>query len=291
MSLVKVLTAALLSSLASAGVAGEPIRVRLASNPLHGSDLQLDGEALARLRWNDDAPAFPGDAPGSLTARYDSNMPPGRVGWPLPGSWSEEDPFTATAVFVIEPEGFAADPFGFFQISWGLWNSRSTGMERTGTFSDFAGDTFELIEFAYFPNLSPFFGGPFLSPTVFGVADRDNPLFDPFGSFANLAFGSIQLELPLGQPLLTTIEHRPADRAVVVSVKRITEQGRLLPLPGGVVVVDLAQLDVERFSVDTVGLTLWRDGFAGTTPSLTAELTLHAILAQPGLAAGVGVVP
>ena len=262
------------------------VAVRFATNPLHDATLLLDGEALARLTWNDDAPAYPGDLPGSLTARYDSNMEPGRVGWALPEDWTQDDPFTAVAVFVIEPEGFVADPFGFFQISWGLWNSQTTGMERTGTLSNFAGDTFELVEFDYFPNVSPFFGGPYLSPAVFGVADRDHPLFDLLGSFANLSFGSLPLDLPLGVPLAAVIENRPEENAVVFSVQRVTESGGMLPLPGGVTVLPRSLLSVDGFSLDTVGLTLWRDGFAGESPSLRADVTFHSIVARPVRAVG-----
>ena len=87
-----------------------------------------------------------------------------------------------------ETPRLAADPNGFFQISWGLWSSTTTGLERTGNPASFAGDTFELLEFDYFPNASPFFGGPFLSPTAFGVANPDAPGFEGQGSFANAAF-------------------------------------------------------------------------------------------------------
>ena len=283
----RVLTPVVLAFLFTAVVVAQSIPVpgKLAvtfeTNPLSSSDVVLDGDVLARLTWNDDAPAFVGDRPGSLTALYDSRLAAGRIGWPLPQRLSEGAPFRATAVFVIEPDGFQADPFGFFQISWGLWNSRTTGLERTGSFADFASDTFELVEFVYFPNVSPFFGGPFLSATVFGVANPDDPSFDFLGAFVNLAFGSVPAELPLGEPLSASIWHRPGDGVAVVTVERINEAGRRVPIPGAVVVVSLGSLAVREYAVDTIGLTLWHDGFGGDPPSLRAEVVFHEISIAP----------
>jgi hypothetical protein len=255
---------------------------RFESDPTHDAGVTLDGAVLERLTWNDDAPAFPGDAPGSLAALYDATLDAGRIGWPVPGGFDQDDPFVAAAVFVIDPDGFQADPFGFFQISWGLWSSSTTGYERTGTLQSFAGDTFELIEFDYFPNVSPFFGGPFLTPSVFGVAHEDDPLFPFLGSFVNTSFGSVPAELPLGDPLLGLLEHRPRDGVVVCSVHRITTEGTLLPVPGAVTLVPLRLLPLREYEVDTLGLTLWRDGFSGPSPSLRATVVFHAIVARGG---------
>jgi hypothetical protein len=242
----------------------------------------MEGDTAGRLSWSFDRPAYPGDQPGSLTALHDSSVPAGRLGFTLPRPFTEEDTFTAAAVFVLEPDGFSADPLGFFQISWGLWNSATTGLERTGTPADFAGDTFELLEFAYFPNLSPFFGGPFLSPALFGAADADNSLFPVLGSFANFAFGSVEVELPLGEVLLGVVEHRPDEDAVVISVHQVLGGSRLLPLPGAVTVIPTAALGVPLYELNTFGLTLWTDGFGGDEPALQARVTYHRLVARPG---------
>ncbi len=272
---------------AAAGPRPAPVpgTVVLGTNPLAGSRVVLEGAALERLTWNDgDAPAFPGDLPGSLTALYDASAGPGRVGWPLSGAFDQDDAFFAAAAFVIEPEGFSAP--GLFQISWGLWNSGATGWNRTGSASNLAGDGFELIEWDYFPGR--IFGGPFYSPSVFGAANPDSPLFEPLGSFANASFAFALAELPLGEPLLATIEHRPGDGAVVFGVFRITAAGGLLPVDGAVATVPLAALSLRRYAVDTFGLTLWQDGFGGETPALRAEVRFHLLVARPGLLSGPG---
>ncbi|MFQ5670592.1 MAG: hypothetical protein ACE5HD_08775 [Acidobacteriota bacterium] len=264
------------------------VSVYFTRDPLARRDLVLSGDPLARVTWHRDRPAFPGDRPGSLTALYDATQPAGLMGFALPDVWTQHDPFTALAVFVIRSERFLADPAGFFQISWGFWNSRTTGLNRTGRPDDFAGDAFELLEFDYFPNRSVF-GGPFLSPTVTGAAIRDAPLFPLLGSFANFTFASVEVGLPLDTPLAALVEHRPGDGAWVVSVFRILANGRLLPLDGAVTVVPLDGLSLRQYQVDTLGLTLWHDGFTGDTPSVRATLTYHALLARPGVGWAPGV--
>lgn len=254
----------------------------LGSDPRERAGTLIEGEALARLSWQADAPAFPGDRPGSLTALYDARLAPGRFGVPLAEIWDQDDTFTAAAVFVIEPEGFRADPNGFFEISWGLWNTAQTGMNRTGDFSDFATDSFELLEFAWFPNVSDLFGGPFLSPALFGEADEASPLFPFLGGFANFAFGSEAATLPLGEPLMAVLEHRPEADAVVVSVHRVIQGGRVVPIPGAVSVIDLTTLPRRMYSFDALGLTLWQDGFSGEPSSLYARVTFHRLVAVPG---------
>ena len=72
-------------------------------------DVEVTGAALDRLDWQPDAPAFPGDSAGSLTALYDSSLAAGQFGFRLPGSFSEDDVFSAGAAFVMrDPDDPAA---------------------------------------------------------------------------------------------------------------------------------------------------------------------------------------
>jgi hypothetical protein len=235
------------------------------------------GDALDRLQWQADPAAFPGDRPGSLRAIYDSSRPAGWFGFRLPGEFLADDTFSAAAAFVIESDSFAADPNGFFQISWGLWNAEHTGLERTGSFADFAADTFQLIEFDYFPSVSPFFGGPFLSPGIFG-SDVSGDAFSNFSSLFGLEVG-----LPFDVPLLAVIEHRPDLDVVVLSVHRIVDSGRVVPLNGAVGSAPLAFLALREYDLNTIGLTLWTDGFGGSTPAVVATLDFHALCVVAGL--------
>ncbi|HHN74694.1 MAG TPA: hypothetical protein ENK10_05635 [Acidobacteria bacterium] len=254
-----------------------------ASDPLADPAVVIDGPVAERLSWQADIPAFPGDRPGSLAVLYRSDLPASRLGWRLPETVDESTEFVAGAVFVLDGEHFEADPFGFFQISWGLWNERRTGLERTGNFDDPAADTFELLEFDYFPNISPYFGGPWLSPTTFGAANPDSPVFDTLGAFANLTFGSALVELPLDTPLIATIEHRAGIDAVTVRVLRITPEGKVEAIEGAEAVEPLAWLTRREYGLDTLGLTLWHDGYGGSTPALDARVIFHGLFFLEGL--------
>lgn len=248
------------------------------SDPLGDPSLVVDGDGLQRVEWVDDAPAFVGDAPGSLSAIYDSSLPAGRVGFSLPRTLSESDRFTAAAVFVIHSAGFVAEPDGFFQISWGLWNRGATGLNRTGTLSE-AADCYELVEFDWFPAVSPFFGGPFLGPGVFGRGMAGDDAFDNFSSFFD-----VEVALPLDVPLMAVIEHQPGSATAAVQLYRVLDGPALVPVNSGVGAIELGFLSDGSYSVDSVGLTLWQDGFDGLfapSPSVWAELTFHRLVVVP----------
>jgi len=287
--LIASLTAVLALAGATAGLAqetstlvNEGAGLSFQRDPLSRADILIEGEALERLTWQDDRPVFPADRPGSLSVLYDARLQPGRFGIPLPAPWSQDDTFTAAAVLVIEGEGFDADPNGFFGISWGLWNTGEPGLDRTGDFTDFAADTFQVMEWAWFPNVSPYFGGPFLSPALFGEANEADPAFPFLGGFSNFAFGSTQVSLPLDEPLLAIIKHLPDADAMVFSVSRIVNGGHLIPVAGAMSVIDLNTLPVRNYVVNALGLTLWQDGFTGETPSVDVTVTYHHLVALPG---------
>jgi len=261
-----------------------PFAEHFLTDPRDSPEIVVSGQPLERLRWAADAPAYPGDLPGSFRATYDANAEAGLFGLSLPQPYDQQSTFSAAAAFVIHSDGYHADPDGFFQISWGLWNSVTTGLNRTGSAEDYSGDTFELIEFDYFPNVSPWFGGPFVAPTIFGRAAVDDPSFEFNGAFANLTslFG-LQVDLPLDLPLLAVLEHRPGLDATTVQVYRIVSADGVLSLQGAVGPVSLDWLVLREYTVDTVGLTLWSDGFSGPDPSVTATVTYHAWVVLPGL--------
>ena len=58
---------------------------------------------------------------------------------------------------------------------------------------------------------------------------------------------------------------------------------------GGTAIAIAALLSLAAFGIDdhirwyndTIGLTMWRDGFAGEAPSLRAEIGVHLIAATP----------
>lgn len=204
------------------------------------------------------APRFAGDRRGSLAVTYDSSAPTARYFRTFPGGFTQDDDFVFGSVLTIRPQGFAADPFGFHPISFSLFNSTTTGDERTGNVSDFRADTYDTLEFSYFPNVSPLFGGPYLSPDVFGESvDAD--------AFANFAFSSIQLDLMPGVTYLVLIEHSSADQTLTTKVFVLHPAGRAFPLEGGTTVTDLS--GITGFLVNSLGISAYQDGFNEFAPS------------------------
>jgi hypothetical protein len=222
------------------------------------------------------ARAFPSDGAGSLLAEIDSVQPTTRAVAPLDLVYTQDDDFVFGAVLSIRPEGFEPDPFGFHPIALSLINSATTGLNRTGTLADFRSDTFDTVELAYFPQVSPIFGGPFVSPTVFGSPVSDD-------AFANFAFGTSPFELIPGMPYLLTVEHSAARRGLLVTVYGLGGGGRPVPLPGGEVLADLSSL--AGFAVDTLAISSYEDGFnifSSSGRSLGAAVDYHRIFFVEG---------
>ncbi len=244
----------------------------------HGKNsvFSVRGPGAAQFVYEPDSrPRFSGDPRGSLRVTYDSLQPTSRFFTTFPGGFTQDDDFVYGAVLTIRPDGFAADPFGFAQIAFSLFNSVTTGDDRTGDLSDFAADTFDTVEFSYFPNVSPFFGGPFVSPDVFG--EQVSP-----DAFANFTFGSVQLELQPGVTYLVEVEHSASARTLVARVFVVRSDGAAAALPGGRVVADVS--GITGFLVDSLAISAYHDGFnefASSGRSLLATVDYNLIFNGP----------
>jgi hypothetical protein len=221
-----------------------------------GSDpaplFETRGESAHVFRIEATDPRFPGDVPGSLAVTYDSLEATSRFFRLLPDPLTEEDDFVFGGILTIRPDGYAPDPFGFHPIALSLFNTTTTGDDRTGDLTDFTADTFDTLELAYFPNVSPFFGGPFLSPTAFGEPVSGD-------AFANLAFGSVEIPLLPGVTYLVELEHSAERRALSARISVISAGGRAVPLGDGAVTADLSGL--TGFTVDALAVSMYHDGF------------------------------
>lgn len=222
-----------------------------------------EGDTAARFTWvADTRPRFGGDRRGSLRVLYDTTLPTGRICAPIGAVLSLDDDFRFGAVLTIRSAGFAADPNGFSQIAFGLWNAHTTGLGRTL----FPSDAFDLVEFDWFANVTSF-GGPFLSPSIFGGSVGAN-------AFDNFAFQSAEIALPLDVPLLCEGVYEAATRTLTVTVSRHVRGPRFEPIPGATALVDLASLD-PAFLVDTFGIAAYGEGW----PSLHAEVDFDLLWA------------
>jgi len=271
--LLKSLVAVLSLLTASATLAGDADRF----NFRHGAEklgAVVSGEDDGRFAWS---------AGDSLSALYDSTLPSSRLSIPLQRSLTGADTFALE----VEFEMLAVDggPDDFMQLAFGLVNSATTGLNRTGTsvpppiyFIDDS-DTYDQIEFAYFPN-ETFFGGPFLQPAVFG-AEVGSP-FDnfaaSFGPSADLGDnGPDQLSAwPVGRRVLVRLVH---DACAETLTTRVFDAASGDELDFGLEPVDLSFLNATgTFTVDSFAISLHEDAadFDPSSRSLFADLRFHS---------------
>lgn len=238
--------------------------------------LVLEGPGSDAFAWEEAARLLPSDPAGALRVVYDATRPTLRAAAPLGAVYTEADDFVFGAILTVRPEGFEADPFGFHPIGFSLVSSATTGFDRTGSPADFRADTFDSLDVAWFPQISPFFGGPFLSPSVFGSPAGDD-------AFANFTFGLAEFEFAPGVAHLVLAEHRADEKRLTITVHVAGEDGRWLPVPAGSVSAGLAAL--TGFAVDTLAIPAYEDGytaFASTGRSVRAEVVYDRLFFAPG---------
>lgn len=268
-------TAALGAALAAGGGVSPAVAQlveRFASDPLERAGRTVfysEGDVAARFAYvQGEGPHFPTDRPGSLRVLYDTTLPTARISTPIGRTLTSGDDFEFGAILTIRSDGFFADPNGFSQIAFGLWNTATTGMNRTG----FPSDAFDLVGFDYFPNVGEF-GGPFLSPGVFGGNVQNNAFF-------NFAFASAEVALPLDVPLLCQFHCLSAQKRVNLRVSRHAGGVMFERIPGAMVSVDVARLNPD-FLVNVAGIAAYFEGYASIRASVDYDLLYVGSLPAP----------
>jgi hypothetical protein len=224
-----------------------------------------EGDAAARFAYvADKPPAFPGDRRGALRVLYDTTLSTARLSTPLGTVLAMDADFAFGAIMTVRSAGFAADPNGFSQIAFGLWNGSTTGMGRIL----FPADTYDLVEIDWFPNVTEF-GGPFLAPSVFGGNVGDNAFF-------NFAFVARDVAFPLDTPILVQATYHAASRRLEVKLHRHAGGTLFTEIPGARVDLDLGRL-APGFLVDVLGIAAYGEGW----PSLRAEVDYDLLYSGP----------
>jgi hypothetical protein len=244
---------------------------RFGSDPFaqHGSSrFFLEGDAGRFTFLGNVAPHFPADRRGTLRVLYDTTRPTGRIAMPLRNVLALDDDFGFGAILTIRSHGFAADPQGFSQIAFGLWNAHTTGLGRTL----FPSDSYDLLEFDYFANVTDF-GGPFLSPSVFGGNVGDNAFF-------NFAFQSTETALPFDVPLLCQFTYVAATRRLTVTVSRHTSGSHFQPIPGATATVDLSRVN-PGFLLNVLGIAGYGEGYTSLRAEVDYDLIYFGALPAP----------
>ena len=245
---------------------------RFDADPLTGQSRNLfvvEGDVASRFTFlPDESSHFPGDHDGTLRVVYDTTLPTARLSTPLAQTFTLDADFDFGAVLTLRSEDYFADPDGFSQVAFGLWNTKTTGLGRT----TFPSDTFDLLEFDYFPNVTAF-GGPFVSPTVFGGNVADNAFF-------NFAFASAEAPLPLDTPLLVQGHYNAALRRLKVTVSRHDHALVFERIQGATVAVDLSRID-PTFLVDAAGIAAYFEGFRSIHVVVDYDLLFTGPLPTP----------
>ena len=227
-------------------------------------DFHRSPEKLGAVVEGADDGRFSWRAGDALSALYDSTMPSSRLRLPLGRMLTGADDFRLT----VELELAAVDggPDDFMQLAFGLTNSETTGLNRTGTvapppvwFVDDS-DTYDQIELGYFPNLTPW-GGPTLQPAVFG-ANLGSPFdnfaanFGPSADLGDNGPGQIT-EWPLGRRVRVELVH---DACAQRLTTRLFDAETGEELDAGLLPIDLGFLNAAgTFTVDSFAISLYRD--------------------------------
>jgi hypothetical protein len=259
---VLVLGAAFLSPLSAQMVE------RFDADPLTGQSKNVfigEGDVASRFTFLADEPShFPADHDGTLRLVYDTTLPTARLSTYSGQVFSLDADFDFGAILTIRSDGFLADPNGFSQIAFGLWNAARTGLNRTS----FPSDSFDLVEFDYFPNVTAF-GGPFVSPSVFGGNVADNAFF-------NFAFNSAEVALPLDTPLLVQCHYNAALRRLNVKVSRHLKSLIFERIEAATVAVDLSRIN-PTFLLNAAGIAGYFEGY----PSIHAVVDYDLLYTGP----------
>jgi hypothetical protein len=274
----------LVGTLAVPAGAGAIVSEDFSSDPIAAGRAVVSGSA-ARFSFS--------QASESLTAHYDTALTTARLSWPLGRTLGPSQDFRVDASFRIQSAGFLADPNEFAQVAFGLVNTASTGPDRVSGSPD--ADAYHLVAVDYFPNISPQFGGPTLTPTII-QSDNGSGFFNrvvfPSGS-ESLLDDAGESDLPRDVPLVASLTYEAASRLVTL---RLTGPGGPLPinLGGGSVgqfggpdgdpaTIQVMAPPTVAFSVDAFALTLWNDPFGGETSSVRADLTFDSFAVYDSL--------
>jgi hypothetical protein len=237
--------------------------------------------------WNIAAPpVYTGDATGELDVHLNSSLPSVRFQRPLGVTLTDTNSFTLSTVFSFNVITAPGDQL--MQIAFGLVNSATTGGDRTGSATNFTSDNvFSTIEFDYFPNVSTIYGGPDLSPTVFGA--QAGPGDDAFANIASI-FGDVSdlgthtkgiTSLPQNVTLQAVLNYDGDTRTITITMAQINPDGSGTCLDTELPPLNLVAAGYDTnfpFVVDSLAIMAYNDGFTDPSdPSLVVDLKFQRL--------------
>lgn len=229
---------------------------------------------------------FAWDSGGSsLLVHVDSSLPTARLDLPIGATLTTGTDFTLTCRFSFK---VTSAPFnGGMQFAFGLVNHSLTRDNRTGLPTDpFYPDpgstnVFNTVEFNYFPSQGTF-GGPTLTPSVFGAQNGGG---DAFGNFASVFGLGSRLDdniapaitaLPQDTLLLATLGYSAATQMLSLTMQQVNPDLSLTTLDTGVPALSLSSL-APSFAVDSLAIMTYADGYASSPTALVGDMNIRQI--------------
>lgn len=267
-------------------LASPPNRVNYIVETFRNSPFDTEGG-----RWHVSGPGFQNNQwiydvqNRQLRAHLDSRLETTRLNLPIGSAISGQSACAYAVEFTFLTEGFYASPYGFFQVAFGLSNSQTSGPDRTGGIGDGGDDSYDMIEWDFWPNVSPYFNSPNLGPTIFGGRVGDS-LWNNF----SFLFGdgtSLKDEIdegllpPTGIPfdtrLRAVVTYDPLMQQVRTSLAAL-QNGRWEPLQIRVPPTPTNALN-PYFSCDQFSISLYYDPYnpGNDDPSLVCNLLFHKV--------------
>lgn len=244
------------------------------ANPFGSWTYGVGSNVSNQFVYSASAPAaWTGDAVGQLDVHLDSNLPTVRLQRALGVTLTDTDSFTLSTRFAMNV--LAASANSSMQVAFGLVNSSLTGGDRTGTGTNYSSDNvFHTVEFNYFPSVT-FFGGPTLTPAVFGAQKSGG---DAFGNFA--ASFDTTPGIPQNVVLDAILNYNGATHVLNLTVNQVAPNGSVTLVQSTVPMSLITPPGFSNYdtnfpwSVDSLAIMGYQDGFNQSVvdPSLQADL-------------------
>jgi hypothetical protein len=248
------------------------------TNPFtSGWSFGVGSNASSQFAWNQPT--------NSLRVHVDSSLPTVRLDLPIGATLTTATDFTLSCRFSFTIT--SASSSASMQFAFGLVNHASTGGNRTGLPTDplypapGSSNVFSTVEFNYFPNVSPLYGGPTLSPAVFGAQSGGGDAFSNFTS----VFGpdsdlgdNVLPEITALSPatvLIATLNYVAATKLLTLTM----QDSSLAILQTGVSALDLSFIS-PSFAVDSLAIMSYADGynsFYPSSPALIGDMDIQQI--------------
>lgn len=241
----------------------------------------------SQFSWSSNTPpSYTGDAMGELDVHLNSSLPTARFQRPLGVTLTDTNSFTLSAVFSFTITSAPDDQL--MQIAFGLVNSSMTGGDRTGSVTNFTSDNvFSSVEFDYFPNVSAIYGGPTLTPTVFGA--QAGPNDDAFANIAAIFGDASDLgrhtkgisSLPQNMTLQAVLHYDGDTKTITITMGQVNPDGSGTCLDTELPPLNLVAAGYDTnfpFVVDSLAIMAYNDGFTDPgNPSLVADLKFQRL--------------